>query len=302
LPAKQMSASTAKQMIDRGSGIPVVLVPGLQGRWEWYAAAVEALARRCRVITYSLGSAARGIRADAAEGIDVLSRELEEVLDRANVGRALVCGVSFGGRVALRFAASRPERVAGLALVSTPGPRWRANARVRRHVRWPRLLTPWFVITAPARVVPEILTALPRRTDAAAFAVRHALRVLAAPMAPTEMAARVLMLTSCDAAADCARLSRPTLVVTGDSGLDKVVAVEDTCEYVQTIRGARHIVLHRTGHIGLVTQPELFADVIGEFAESCWESGRVSRGRQESRNRRDAEMQRPAEELLVHHE
>ena len=41
-------------MIDRGSGTPVVLVPGIQGRWEWMRPAVDALAARCRVLTFSL--------------------------------------------------------------------------------------------------------------------------------------------------------------------------------------------------------------------------------------------------------
>ena len=31
-------------MTDRGAGPPLVLVPGIQGRWEWMAPAVDALA------------------------------------------------------------------------------------------------------------------------------------------------------------------------------------------------------------------------------------------------------------------
>ena len=43
-----------KLMIDRGNGTPIVLIPGLQGRWEWMRPAVDALARHHRVITFSL--------------------------------------------------------------------------------------------------------------------------------------------------------------------------------------------------------------------------------------------------------
>ena len=38
----------------RGDGPPLVLVPGMQGRWEWMTPTVDALARRFRVATYSL--------------------------------------------------------------------------------------------------------------------------------------------------------------------------------------------------------------------------------------------------------
>ena len=42
------------KLIDVGSGPPLVMIPGIQGRWEWMKPAVDALARRCRVITFSL--------------------------------------------------------------------------------------------------------------------------------------------------------------------------------------------------------------------------------------------------------
>ena len=41
-------------MIDVGAGTPLVLIPGIQGRWEWMEPSVEALAREYRVITASL--------------------------------------------------------------------------------------------------------------------------------------------------------------------------------------------------------------------------------------------------------
>ena len=46
--AQLMSAA----MEIRGSGPPLVLVPGMQGRWEWMTPTVEALARRFRVGTF----------------------------------------------------------------------------------------------------------------------------------------------------------------------------------------------------------------------------------------------------------
>ena len=43
-----------KGIIDKGTGTPIVLIPGLQGRWEWMRPAVDALAKHHRVITFSL--------------------------------------------------------------------------------------------------------------------------------------------------------------------------------------------------------------------------------------------------------
>ena len=40
-------------MIDRGSGPPIVMIPGIQGRWEWMGPAIHEVAKRCRVLTFS---------------------------------------------------------------------------------------------------------------------------------------------------------------------------------------------------------------------------------------------------------
>jgi pimeloyl-ACP methyl ester carboxylesterase len=265
-------------MIDRGSGPTVVLIPGMQGRWEWMAPAVDALATRCRVVTYSLcGEPGSEWDVDPAIGFDNLTRQLEQTLNRAGIERAVLCGVSFGGLVALRFAAEHPERTAGLALVSTPGPSWRANARVRRHVRWPRLLAPWFVITSPLRLMPEIGATFGRGARAVAFFLRHTARIAAAPLAPTRTAERVRMLMALSPSVDCVKIGAPTLVVTGEPSLDRVVPAEGTEEYIRAIPGAKHARLERTGHIGLVTRPDRFAEIVGEFSRACFDDRRSRR-------------------------
>jgi pimeloyl-ACP methyl ester carboxylesterase len=115
-----------------GGGRPLVLIPGIQGRWEWMRPAVDALAARFRVITFSLpGERRSGL---PPRVFDAHADQVDEVLDRAAVDRAIICGVSYGGLVALRYATRRPARVDRLVLVSTPGPRWQPNpARSRRR-------------------------------------------------------------------------------------------------------------------------------------------------------------------------
>ena len=69
-------------------------------------------------------------------------KELEETRERAGLARVAVCGVSFGGLIALRYAAARPDQVSALIIVSAPGPSWRPDARVARYVHHPVLLAP----------------------------------------------------------------------------------------------------------------------------------------------------------------
>lgn len=255
-------------MVDLGSGIPVVLVPGIQGRWEWMRPAVEALAARCRVIASSLPGEPGSVGSvDPARGFDGLVAQVERLRVCAGVDRVAVCGVSYGGYVALQYAATRPDRTLALILVSTPGPDWRPDGRALRYVRWPRLLAPLFVATAPLRLGPEIAAAHASWLASLSFAVRQLARVAAAPMSPSRMSARVRLAATVDFRAACAQVRAPTLVVTGEPHLDRVVPVDLTLEYARAIRGAQIAVIERTGHIGPVTRPHRFAEIVGGFLD-----------------------------------
>src|SRR5882724_7284916 len=110
-------------ILQHGSGAPLVLIPGIQGRWEYMRPAVESLSRWFRVITFPLGDEPSACFAfDASRRFDNYVAHVRAVLEESGVNRAIICGVSFGGLVALRFAAEYPERTASLILVSTPGP------------------------------------------------------------------------------------------------------------------------------------------------------------------------------------
>jgi len=79
------------------------------------------------------------------------------------------------------------------------------------------------------------------------------------------MAARGQMISSEDVTLDCARITAPTLVVTGERDLDHVVPVEGSSEYVRLIPNARATVIERTGHLGTITRPEAFAALVRGF-------------------------------------
>ena len=76
-------------VIDVGSGPAIVIVPGIQGRWEWMKPAVDALSADCRVITFSLADEPScGGRFDPAAGFASDVDPIREAWARARVGPA----------------------------------------------------------------------------------------------------------------------------------------------------------------------------------------------------------------------
>jgi 3-oxoadipate enol-lactonase len=244
--------------VEQGSGPPLVLVPGIPGPWEYVRPAVNALAASFRVLTFSLGHEC-SIEHDAAR--------IEAMLDERRIDRAVVCGISFGGIIALHFAATRPSRTRALVLASTPGPGTALRPRHRTYARWPYVFGPLFIAETPFRLRCEIAIALPRQADRWAFRWSQVKAFLAAGVSLPEIARRALVIETIDIAADCRRVTAPTLVVTGEPDMDWVVPVRDTTNYVQQIRGARHATLESTGHLGTITRPDRFTAVMTEFLD-----------------------------------
>ncbi len=254
------------QMIERGSGDPLVLIPGIQGRWEYVAPALDALARWFRVLTFPLcDEPASGVAFDSSRPFESYAQQVVRTLDHAGLGRAPICGISFGGLIALRFAAAHPDRTSALILVSTPGPAWHLRPRHQVYARVPRIAGPLFLAEAPWRLHAEIRRALGAGAPRWRF-VRGQLEALRkAPVSLPRMATRARLIESADAASAAARVAAPTLVVTGERALDHVVPVEGSSEYARVIPHAQSAVLERTGHLGSITRPELFAAVVRAF-------------------------------------
>jgi pimeloyl-ACP methyl ester carboxylesterase len=265
------------KFVDRGGGTPVVVIPGIQGRWEWMEPAIDALAPRCRVITYSLTDEPTcGGRFDESRGFDCYVEQVREALDMAGLREAAICGVSYAGLIAAAFAARYPERVTSLILVSALPPSWRADARVRFYLRAPRLLTPLFMV-ASLRLYREIAAANGGYAQGALPAARQGWRVLTHMFSPARMARRVHLLGQFNVDSNLRDLRVPTLVTTGEPALDRVVPVHSTHEYLRLWPHARALTIERTGHLGLITRPEEFARIVVGFAESAARAPRERR-------------------------
>ncbi len=80
------------------------------------------------------------------------------------------------------------------------------------------------------------------------------------------MARRVHLLSGLDARRpSLPGSSAPTLVVTGEAALDRVVPVRLTREYLDIWPQARVVTIARTGHLGLITRPDEFARIVAPF-------------------------------------
>jgi len=246
-------------MVERGSGPPLVLVPGIVGRWQWLARAVNALSHHHRVLTFSLNDIG------GPHLFERWSAHIDRLLDHAGEAAAPVVGISFGGLVAAHYAATRPARTTGLVLVSTPAPDWRIDEQTARLTRHPRLLLPIFAWRAVDRVHHEVAAAVPSLGGRLLLAANHTARALTCPLSPSRMATWVREWEATDLTSTVRLVKAPTRVITGEPDLDRIVPVRSSLEYLSLIPGATHVTLPNTGHLGFTTRPREFARLVTDF-------------------------------------
>ncbi|MGD0196325.1 MAG: alpha/beta fold hydrolase [Solirubrobacteraceae bacterium] len=107
---------------EAGRGIPLVGLHGLTATRRYVLMGSRALERNGHdVVLYDArGHGASSPPPDGDYSYAALAADLEHVLDAYGLARPILVGVSMGAHTAVRFALERPERVAGLVLV-TPG-------------------------------------------------------------------------------------------------------------------------------------------------------------------------------------
>ncbi|MEA2159143.1 MAG: hypothetical protein QOD66_1523 [Solirubrobacteraceae bacterium] len=126
---------------DEGEGTPVVLLHGLTATRRYVVMGSRSLERSGhRVLAYDARGHGRSAPARAPEdyGYGELDLDLEAVLDGLGVERAVLAGASMGAHTLLAFALRRPERVAGLVVI-TPAFEPGHEASPDRLSRWDAL-------------------------------------------------------------------------------------------------------------------------------------------------------------------
>ena len=120
---------------DAGDGPAVVLLHGLTATRRYVVMGSRSLERSGhRVVSYDARGHGESEAGPDPYSYELLADDLAAVMDARGISRALLAGVSMGAHTLLAFALSRPERVAGLVVI-TPA----YDGSVTDIARWDRL-------------------------------------------------------------------------------------------------------------------------------------------------------------------
>jgi pimeloyl-ACP methyl ester carboxylesterase len=240
-----------------GEGPPLVLVPGLAGGYELLGPLARLLARHFHVISYQLRGEDDSFALRQRFSLGDLVEDLAEFIDWHCLESPTVFGVSFGGVLALEYAARYPHRLGHLVVQGT-GARFEQGLlhRVAGTVlsRFPLpadnpFINQFFNLLFGGRQEPgplfNFVTRQIWQTDQSVMA--HRLRLVEE--------------FNLDGRLD--RLRMPTLILAGDR--DLLVSERSLRTLHDGAPQARLVRLKGCGHLAFVTQPERVAAEVHRF-------------------------------------
>jgi pimeloyl-ACP methyl ester carboxylesterase len=248
---------------------PVILLVhaagGWSGVWERTAQALSAAGYRVVAIDMPpLGYSERPAtpaysRADQA-------RRVIATLDALGVQRAILLGHSFGARAVAEAALRRPERVAGLVLVSAALAHVLAWSPARKLIAAATLSNPLFTKT-----LLKTFVANPESVTPYWVAVyQRPLNVRGTYSATADWLPELLDEPNNDSlsshSASFAPLTAPTLVLWGEK--DTVTPLEQGQFIAKSISGARLVVIPGVGHLPPIEAEKAFNDAVLDFLRS----------------------------------
>jgi pimeloyl-ACP methyl ester carboxylesterase len=240
-----------------GDGPPLVLIPGLAGGYELLGPLARLLATNFRVISYQLRGEEDCFALRRRFGLQELVEDLYELLNVLCLERPALMGVSFGGVLALEFAAQYPrlasrliiqgagarfersllEQVAGLVLSRYPLPSDNPFVNQFFHLLFGRRQKPGPLF--------QFVTRRCWQTD------------------QSVMAHRFRMVEQFDVESRLHRIAVPTLLLAGDR--DLLVSARSLSVLTDGLPRARLVHVAGCGHLAFVTQPARVAAEVRDF-------------------------------------
>ncbi|MBK7832857.1 MAG: alpha/beta fold hydrolase [Gemmatimonadetes bacterium] len=244
---------------DVGSGDAVVFLHGFPHHRALWASQVAALVDRARCIAPDL----RGFGESSVHppySVDQYADDLAALLDSLRIERAVVCGLSMGGYVALAFWRRHRARVRALILMDTRAGNDSAEGRERRDqmIALARL-------RGSEAVADAMITGMvgKRTREKCPEVVDDVHRMLESAPVDGVVGALEALRDRPDSTATLETIDVPTLIVVGED--DVLTPPGEAMLLHAGIRGSTLEVIAGAGHVANVERPAAVNHVITEF-------------------------------------
>jgi 3-oxoadipate enol-lactonase len=226
------------------NGLPVVFIHGFPFSHEMWEPQMRALPNNIRAVTYDVRGHGASDVSDGQYTIELFVDDLIALLDHLVIDKAVLCGLSMGGYVALRAVERHPERIRGLILCDTKSEADGNEAKVKRTATIKTIKSAGVGAFAE-EFVKMIFAAESFRTNADAIALITRLITANSPLGICGAALALAARTDTTAALSSIRV--PTLVLVGEH--DVLTPPAAARQMNDQIKGSELRIIPKAGHM-----------------------------------------------------
>ncbi len=251
--------------IDVGSptALPVIFIHGFpfsHKMWNFPGGQLDALSATNRVIAYDIRGHGESEVGSAHYSIELFVDDLIALMDHLTIPKAIVCGLSMGGYIALRAVERNPDRFLGLILSDTKSEADGNEAKIKRAngIKFVQSNGMKFYAQDYVKIV-----FAPASFDSHPDAIKT-IQSIVERTAPTSIFGTLLALAArTDTTASLPNIKCPTLILVGEK--DNVTPVAASQSMKEKIPGAEMFVIPSAGHISNMENPAEFNKHLVEF-------------------------------------
>jgi 3-oxoadipate enol-lactonase len=245
---------------DEGRGVPLLFVHGFplsRGAWQNQ---LNALRSSYRVVAPDLRGFGESQAGTGPVTMAQYADDLHALLQQLTTGPVVLIGHSMGGYVSFAFLRQYPKLVRGLVLVGTRAGKDTPEAAAGRRATAEKVQANGVAVVIET-MAPKMLAA-----DNQDRAMAEQVRGFMAPSKPAGVSGALLgMAERPDATAELARISVPTLVITGAD--DALISPTESEKLAQAIPGSQLNIIPHAGHLVAFEQPDRFNHVLEEWLD-----------------------------------
>jgi pimeloyl-ACP methyl ester carboxylesterase len=262
-------------VVDMGSGPPVIFIHGLSGCWQNWLEQLPLFARDHRVIAVDLPGFGQSEMPVEEISISGYADAVDELMAKLDIEAARIVGNSMGGFIGAEMAIQHPGRVERLVLVAAAGLSIESIRTQRTKGLRHRGENIVFFSLGHLAALSDQVALRPR--------LRHAILMLVAAhpqKLPGPLAAQQVLGSGKPGFSDALeamcryplrdrleKIGCPTLIVWGDK--DLLVPVKDADIFEQLIPDSRKIIYKDTGHVSMMERPARFNSDVKAFLDEA---------------------------------
>ncbi|HEX9614543.1 MAG TPA: alpha/beta fold hydrolase [Bacteroidota bacterium] len=243
-------------------GLPVVFIHGFPFSHAMWNSQMMAIPQGTRAISYDVRGHGSSEAGDGQFSIEYFADDLIGLLNELGIGKAVLCGLSMGGYIALRAHERHPDRVQGLILCDTRSEADSNEARIKRANQAKGVKENGVKAFAEGFVKAVFAPATFKSNPAAI----ESIRTIIEKTSPLAISGTLLALAArTDTTASLASVNVPTLILVGEH--DSLTPPSASEAMHKHIKGSTLHVIPDAAHMSNIENAPVFNKHLVEFVK-----------------------------------